>query len=110
MVIENKKQLSSCKPIIEEENSWKQSYDCVIIDNSTKKLDLGVFSVKFDVSEDSPEVKKLLKVLTAEKTKKTRITIDNVEELLLDNMGSGPKNILIKCTSKKKPYQPLSTC
>lgn len=80
MVIKNWKQIFSCKPIIEEQDSWGQLSDCVITNDSSEELELEVSNVKLDISEDPPEVKELLKVLTAWKTKKTRITIDNVEE------------------------------
>lgn len=81
----------------------------MIINNSFEGLELGVASVKLDVSGDPAEVKELLNALTAQKTKRTRIIIDDVEELQLDGIRSQPKKTLVKCIDKKKPYPSLST-
>lgn len=102
IVIRNKKQLSAYKPIIEEKDLQKQSYDSVITDDSFVELELKVSSIKFGISEYPPEVKKLLKVLTTWKTLKTSITMDNVEESQLDSIGSQPKNTLVKRSDKMK--------
>ena len=41
--------------------------------------------MNFNICQDLPELKKLLKVLNTRKTKKTYITIDKIKEPQIDN-------------------------
>lgn len=91
IVVGESKQPISRRAMIEDEDSWTPSYDAVITDDDdSEELELGVSSVKLDVCEDPPEVKELLKVLNTRRAKRTRTTVDEVEEPQMDNSVNRP--------------------
>lgn len=67
-----------------------------------KILELDVSSVKLDICEDLPGIKKLFKVLTIRKTEKTFTTTDKVEEPQMNSTRNRAKNTPVKHTDKKK--------
>lgn len=104
MILEGKKQFSSRKTLMEEEDSlWPTYYFCVTNDDN-EDLEFGIFNVKIDIGEDPTEIKQFFKLLTARKMKTIYTATDAVKKIEIEYTGIRPRNTQAKRICKKKLY------